>query len=89
MTHNAGPWRPSAEIERAGFNARARSYVNCLCGFGIFEFREKLGAPLPCEVHEIPDWVQLVYSTLVDIWSQPWMTGIEVANRVVAVAGED
>ena len=60
-----------------------------LCGFAIFEFREKVAASLPREIHDIPDRVQLVDPALLDIVSQPWMPGIEVAERAVAVSGED
>ena len=55
----------------------------------IFEFGVKGTSALSCEIHDIPDRTQLVNATFLDIRSQPWMPGIRVADRTVAIASEN
>ena len=85
----AGASFPTIRRDFTLVNAWSPQYLDELCGFAIFEFREKAAAPLPREIHDIPDRVQFVDPALVDIMSQPWMPGIEVAERAVAVSSED
>src|SRR5215471_21392698 len=55
----------------------------------IFEFGVKGTSALSCEIHDIPDRSQLIDATFLDIGSQPWMPGIRVTDRTVAIAGKN
>src|SRR5262245_15596698 len=56
---------------------------------GIFECGVKGTSALSCEIHDIPDRSQLVDATFLNIGSQPWMPGIRVTDRTVAIASEN
>src|SRR5262249_39353836 len=55
----------------------------------IVECGVKGTSALSCEIHDIPDRTQLVNATFLNIWSQPWMPGIRVADRTLAIASEN
>src|SRR5689334_18759258 len=54
----------------------------------VFEFGVKGPPALSGEIHDIPDRSQFVDSAFLDIGSQPWMPGIRVTDRTVAVASK-
>jgi hypothetical protein len=70
------------------WNPRLSSLFNSR-GARIFEFGVKSPPALSREIHDIPDGSRLVDTPFLDIGTQPWVPGITMTDRAVAISSEN
>src|SRR5262245_475412 len=63
--------------------------MQSLCSCRIIEFRVEVAASLRRKVHDIPDRIDLVQSTLPDIAGKARMSGVKMTQLIVFVPNKD